>query len=468
MKIQQIFRSANGGTVRKQSRLANELTEKDPAISQAWSVRVAAIASCPWEVVGGTSEQNKFIEQTLKNIQPAYSDGLSSFTELLQFMQSSVLHGFSLAQTEWSAGGTRIEGFRIFAQSLFSYVDSDLPYFVGTEGEEKVFPKFPEWVYHTSTNSRDAEPLRSGIVRPLAYLYAFRRHIQIEYLGGLEKYGLPMPFVGVEGVLYDDDNTDKAKIAALMDSWTYNGYALHDKDNMEITFPTANSGFDVQNFLSYLEWTEKQIFRIILGQDSTSSADNSNRSTAQVHNLVRADMLASDSKAVEETVNNQIIKPLYEAEFGHSNQRPVFRFRLKGVAEITEMSKVVETLDKAGYEIPEAVLSERFGFKVSKKGSNDVVIDDNGEKQATSDKLKFESLKAKADSYGVAVRAGNLTPQIIDEEKTREEFGLPPMSEAAKENWKESDGVRRPTTLKAPADEELLEEQLDEDTQDVN
>ena len=367
LKIQQIFRSANGGTVRKQSRLANELTEKDPAMSQAWSVRVAAIASCPWEVVSGNAEQAKFIESSLRNIQPAYSDGLASFSELLQSMQSSVKHGFSLAQNNWAAGGTRIEGFKIFSQSLFSYVDSDLPYFVGADGSEKIYPSYPEWIYHTSTNSRDAEPLRSGIVRPLAYLYAFRRHVQIEYLGGLEKYALPQPFVAVEGVLYDDDNTQKQDIENMMASWTYNGYSLYDKDTMEVTFPTAASGFDVNNFLSFLDWTEKQIFRIILGQDSTSSADNSNRSTAQVHNLVRADMLASDAKAVEDTVNNQIIKPLFEATYGASATRPIFRFRLKGVTEISEMSKVVETLDKAGYEIDEAVLSERFGFKVSRK-----------------------------------------------------------------------------------------------------
>ena len=367
LKIQQIFRSANGGTVRKQSRLASEITEKDPAMAQAWSVRVAAIAACPWEVVGANESQAQFIESSLRNVQPAYSDGLSSFNELLQFLQSSVMHGFSLAQTEWEAAGTRIEGFKIFAQSLFSYVEEDLPYFVGVDGSEKVFPNYPEWIYHTATNSRDSEPLRSGIVRPLAYLYAFRRHIQIEYLSGLEKYGLPQPFVAVEGVLYDDDNTQKQKIEEMMASWTYNGYSLYDKDTMEITFPTADSGFDVSNFLSYLEWTEKQIFRIILGQDSTSSADNSNRSTAQVHNLVRADMLASDAKAVEETVNNQIIKPLFEATYGASNERPVFRFRLKGVTEVQEMAKVVETLDKAGYEVNEDVLSERFGFKVSKK-----------------------------------------------------------------------------------------------------
>jgi phage gp29-like protein len=373
LKIQGIFQSANGGTVKRQSRLANELTEKDPAISQAWSVRVAGIAACPWEIVGGTEDQRKFIDSTLKNIQPAYDNNLSSFTELLQFMQSAVLHGFALATTEWDAGGSRIEGFKIYAQSLFSYNDSDLPYFEGEDGKSKIYPKFPKWVYHTATNSRSAEPLRSGIVRPLAYLYAFRRHIQIEYLAGLEKYGLPMPFIGVEGLLYDDENTQKAKIEDMMSSMTYNGYALHDKEAMEISFPTSESGFDVNNFLSFLEWTEKQIFRIILGQDSTSSSDNSNRSTAQVHNLVRGDMLASDAKAVEETVNNQIIKPLFNNTYGASTSKPVFRFKLKGVSELQEMAKVVETLDKAGYETNEAVLTEKFGFPIKKKEQTEEV-----------------------------------------------------------------------------------------------
>lgn len=366
LKIQQIFRSANGGTVRKQVRLGNELTEKDPAISQAWSVRVAGIASCPWEIVGNT-EHARFIEQTLRNIQPAYSSGLSSFSELLQFLQSSVMHGFALAQTEWRAGGSRIDGFRIFSQSLFSFVDSDLPYFEGQDGSGNIKPQYPKWIYHTSTNSRDSEPLRSGIVRPLAYLYAFRRHIQIEYLSGLEQYGKPQPFVGVEGYLYDDENENKQAIEEMFQTMTYNGYGLYNKDAMSIEFPTADSGFDVQNFLSYLEWTEKQIFRIILGQDSTSSSDNSNRSTAQVHNLVRADMLASDAKAVEETVNNQIIKPLYEATFGASIEKPVFRFRLKGVTEIKEMSDVLKILNEAGYSVDENTVSERLGFKVSKK-----------------------------------------------------------------------------------------------------
>jgi phage gp29-like protein len=376
LRVQNIFNSANSGSTKKQCRLGNELTEKDPAVSQAWSVRVAAIASCPWEVVGGTEEENRFIEQSLRGVQPSFDSGMVSFGKLLQFLQSAVMHGFATSTIDWKAGGASINGFKLFSQSLFSFQDSDLPFFQSSNGQEAVKIKAPRWIYHTATNSREAEPLRSGLVRPLAYLYAFRRHVQIEYLRGLEKYGLPTPFVGVDASMYDDDNTAKQALNDMMSSFTYDGYGVFDKQTMEIMFPTADSGFNADNFKSFLEFSEKQIFRLILGQDSTSSADNSNRSTAAVHNLVRADMLASDANAVEATVNNQIIKPLFEAAFGASNSKPFFRFRLKGVAEIQEMATVVKTLNEAGWDVQPGTLSERLGFPVTRM--NETEVFDNG------------------------------------------------------------------------------------------
>ena len=387
--VQGIFASANNGYTKRQSRLANEISEKDPAIAQAWSVRVSAIASAPWEIVGGTSEQNIFIGKALRGIKPSFDSGHVSFNKLLQFMQGAVMHGFATATIDWGDGDASINGFKLFSQSLFSFQDSDLPYFIGKgvgdvggitntgsirAGLDRVSLTSPRWIYHTATNSRESEPLRSGLVRPLAYLYAFRRHIQIEYLRGLEKYGMPTPIVKVAGGYYDNDNEARQAVNDMMSSWTYDGYGIVDQDGMELEFPTSSSGFNADTFKTFLEFAEKQIFRLILGQDSTSSADNSNRSTAQVHNLVRADMLASDANAVESTVNTQIIKPLFEAAFGLSDSIPFFRFRLKGVAEIQEMANVVKTLDEANFEVSAEVLSERLGFQVTKKG---VVEDGN-------------------------------------------------------------------------------------------
>jgi lambda family portal protein len=55
--------------------------------------------------------------------------------------------------------------------------------------------------------------------------------------------------------------------------------------------------------------------------------------------------------------------------------------------------------------------------------------------------------KTRVDAYGVAVRAGAITPSQTDEETFRSEAGLPPMSKEVKAAWSEDGGVRRPITL---------------------
>ena len=60
---------------------------------------------------------------------------------------------------------------------------------------------------------------------------------------------------------------------------------------------------------------------------------------------------------------------------------------------------------------------------------------------------KQDKLKAFADAYGVAVRAGVLTPNLDDEKAIREMFGLPAPNADVIKSWADSDGVRFPITL---------------------
>jgi len=60
---------------------------------------------------------------------------------------------------------------------------------------------------------------------------------------------------------------------------------------------------------------------------------------------------------------------------------------------------------------------------------------------------KVENLKAVLDAYGVAVRAGVITPSIDDEVAFREKLGLPALSEDARADWAKTDNVRKPITL---------------------
>lgn len=75
--------------------------------------------------------------------------------------------------------------------------------------------------------------------------------------------------------------------------------------------------------------------------------------------------------------------------------------------------------------------------------------------------MDITNLKILMDAYGVAVRAGVITPQIEDELNIRELFSLPAMSPNVVNLWNESNGVRLPVTLQqdnAPAVQPAPEE----------
>ena len=61
---------------------------------------------------------------------------------------------------------------------------------------------------------------------------------------------------------------------------------------------------------------------------------------------------------------------------------------------------------------------------------------------------EIAQLKTFLDAYGVGVRAGALTPQMTDEIYIRDLMDLPPMSPQALAYWAETDGVRKPLTIK--------------------
>lgn len=89
--------------------------------------------------------------------------------------------------------------------------------------------------------------------------------------------------------------------------------------------------------------------------------------------------------------------------------------------------------------------------------ATELVVEETGEEVdgdetqdlAMKSDLDFATLKAKFDSYGVAVRAGSVTPQQSDEAAFRAEAGLPEMSEQVLGAWSEDGGYRRPITLKS-------------------
>ncbi|MCP3177295.1 phage portal protein [Desulfuromonas sp. KJ2020] len=92
--------------------------------------------------------------------------------------------------------------------------------------------------------------------------------------------------------------------------------------------------------------------------------------------------------------------------------------------------------------------------------------DGSGSSSVPSKVIDFEKAKQKADAYGVAVRAGAVTPQYDDEERFRTELALPAPTKPVKDAWEKDGNVRRPITLKAGDAFEAEQEKIAADNPD--
>lgn len=93
-----------------------------------------------------------------------------------------------------------------------------------------------------------------------------------------------------------------------------------------------------------------------------------------------------------------------------------------------------------GVKIEDREMSMLTANEQPEKQVADQQLDENGdpiEDDGTGDRMKFDNLKAKFDAYGVAVRAGAITPCDADEDEFRKEAGLPTMTPAVRGAWKE-------------------------------
>ena len=300
---------ANSGAICQQSRMIQEIIEKDDDIRQAWGTRAAALSGLQWRIKGDPTAA-KAAEAMLRAIRPDDDSGLMSFWELLQSLQSAILHGFSLTGVEWVIGGGAIAGFRPYHQSWCT-VDRnrDLP-ILTLEGGGDLAPVGPGWIYHR-VGDKAVSVCRVGLGRTLAWNFCFKRGGLLSYVRFLEKFGTPI----LKGKLAEisqltdaaeleegsgDGNTERKKLEEALAKLAADGWlVLPDGCDVEITQPAYPAGNQFQQFLDF---QSKKASRLILGQDSTSSAENSNRSTAAVHDLVRKDLLISDAMAVAETV----------------------------------------------------------------------------------------------------------------------------------------------------------------------
>jgi phage gp29-like protein len=379
-KLKNILESAESGDIQAQHDLYRDI-EEDSAIGSAMSTRKNAILTLEYTIEPPRNPTPA--EEQLTTAADDLIRGIPGFNKVLLDMMDAVGHGFSPLEVTWElVDGRQLPvQFTHRPQSWFKW-DKDDNLLLKTPTNEQGEALWPlGWVVHIH-KMRSVQAAREGLFRLLAWMYMFKHYSSADFAEFLELYGIPIRIGKYEA---GTSEKDKRTLLRALAQIGHNAAGIMPKDmEVEIINATASSGNNGNNpFIQMIDWCEKSISKLILGQTLTSGADGkaSTNALGQIHNEVRRDLMIADAKRLEETITQQIILPYLQINFPNVDPRriPSFAFDVQEPGDLTQLADALPKLVGVGMQIPEPWARKRLGIPDPQPGE---LLLSSGEQQA--------------------------------------------------------------------------------------
>ena len=371
VKLKSILEDAENGDITAQHELFMDIEEQDSAIGANIQTRKRAILTLDWRIAeprNATPAEEK-LQTEIDELFYQYPN----LENLLMDMMDAVGHGFSALEIEWKLENGKYIPHNFIArpQSWFK-LDKNDNLLLKTPSNPIGEPLRPfGWVVH-SHKSRSVQLARMGLFRTLAWLYMFKHYSVRDFAEFLELYGMPIR-IGKYGA--GATNEEKRTLLRALAQIGHNAAGIMP-DSMTIELHNAaNTGAGSANnpFLQMVDWCEKSIARLILGQTLTSGADGKSSTNAlgNVHNEVRRDLLVSDAKQVAQTITQQIILPYLQINVDPNialHRVPYFEFDTKKYDDLSTFADAIPKLVGIGVQIPEKWTRDKLGIPEAQEG----------------------------------------------------------------------------------------------------
>lgn len=220
--------------------------------------------------------------------------------------------------------------------------------------------------------SRSTQLARDGLYRTLAWLYMYKHYSVRDFAEFLELYGMPIR-IGKYGA--GATNAEKRTLLRALAEIGHNAAGIMPESMQIELHNVANAGAASGNnpFLQMVDWCEKSIARLILGQTLTSGADGKSSTNAlgNVHNEVRRDLMISDAKQIAQTITQQIILPYLQINVDPNiapHRVPYFEFDTKEYEDLSVFADAIPKLTGIGVQISESWVRDKLGIPEPQEG----------------------------------------------------------------------------------------------------
>ncbi|AGO16972.1 hypothetical protein K756_09285 [Glaesserella parasuis ZJ0906] len=369
-KMKQIFDDAENGDITAQHELFMDIEERDSSIFANIQTRKRAALGVDWFIQAPRNATPA--EEKLRDEVDELFYQIGNLEDLIIDCMDAVGHGFSALEIEWAFNGKvwYPNAFMHRPQSWFKWDKLD-NLLLKTPQNQTGEPLRPYgWVVHTH-KSRSTQSARNNLFRTLAWLYMFKHYSIHDFAEFLELYGMPIRIGKYgAGATKDEKQTLKRALAEI----GHNAAGIMPESMSIELHNAANAGGASGNnpFLQMVDWCEKSIARLILGQTLTSGADGKSSTNAlgNVHNEVRRDLLVSDVKQLGQTFTQQIILPYLLINFPNVDPTriPTFEFDTKEPADLALFAESLPKLVDIGLQIPANWARDKLGIPEVQEG----------------------------------------------------------------------------------------------------
>ena len=359
-----ILQNANQGDDYDFLTLAEEMEEREAHYASVLATRKLAIEALPINVIaGGEDAKAAEIAEDVKQLIER-----PEFECLLSDLLDGLGKGRSTVEIVWETGSKFTPKEYIWRDPRYFKLHPKNPKELRLIDEEELYKGLELAPYKFISHIPKIKSgiiSRSGLARLVAVSYMCKSFALSDWMAFIELFGLPIRMGKYgHGAKEDDIKILKQAVASIGSD-----AAAVIPESMQLEFQeVANAGQGNDVFMKLAEWLDKQISKAVLGQTATTEGTPGKLGNEDAQSEVREDLLKADAKQLTRTVNEDLVKPYVDLNYGPQENYPKVQLYVKDPENLQLMVTAVEKLVPQGFKVKQSDIRTKLNFTEPEEG----------------------------------------------------------------------------------------------------
>ncbi|WP_100965347.1 DUF935 domain-containing protein [Bosea sp. FBZP-16] len=365
-RLASIHRAAATGSPLAWLELAEDIEERDPHYLSVLGTRRRSVAQLPITIEAASDDAEHvrhadFLREWLKE----------GVLELGLFdILDAIGKGFSVTEIEWESTPEAVlpKCLDYRPQRWFEFDQVDGETVVLAEGVTREPLSPHKFIIHRH-KAKSGLTIRSGLARVASWAWMYKAFTAKDWAIFTQNYGMPTRVGKFDRAASDADKEVLWRAVANIAG----DCAAIIPAEMSIDFVSVEKGTGSpgQLYERRVDWFDRQISKLVLGQTTTTDAVSGGHAVAKEHRLVQEDLERADAKLLSASLTRQLIQLVIALNFGPQSKYPRLNIGRPDEVPLNDVVNAIDKLGPQGLTIEASELRDRLGFSDPAKPRRD-------------------------------------------------------------------------------------------------